>query len=70
MNRLREEWEALTSKKDRERLEEAMIKRHGRIISGYCPCCGTVIEINGTCYHDEECAWHDRPDSDHELQDE
>jgi hypothetical protein len=35
--------------------EEQMMKQHGRIISGYCYCCGRIRELDGTCRHHKEC---------------
>jgi hypothetical protein len=35
--------------------EEWMMRQHGRIISGYCSCCGAVRELDSTCVHSHEC---------------
>lgn len=38
-------------------LAEYYVRVHGRIISGYCPCCGKIVEITGKCPHDPECIY-------------
>lgn len=39
--------------------EERMLKQHGRLISGYCSCCGGIRELSGVCAHTEECSFVD-----------
>lgn len=34
---------------------EWMMKQHGRIILGYCACCGAIRELDEKCHHYKEC---------------
>ena len=56
-NDKRKRWEDCKRRHEKQQLEEHYIKNHGRIIHGYCPCCGGITELDGTEAHDESCIW-------------
>ena len=52
---MRKEFEEAKERFYKKQTEEYYKKLHGRIIKGYCSCCGAIVETNGECYHDNEC---------------
>ena len=42
---------------ERKKLEEYYIKAHGRVILGYCACCGAIHELDDSIVHTDECIW-------------
>ncbi len=45
--------------KQKQKLREYYIKKHGRMIKGYCQYCGEIFELSNECNHNSACVLKD-----------